>query len=136
MTMDSMPTFAATRLPRFKRQRFGKPVLVLQARDLDIVRLAAAYRVLTSDDICALIPGSDQNLLRRLQKLYHAGYLDRPRTQRLRGNQSMVYALGQAGADLVRELTADRVLGAKNWAEKNRQLQHRYLEHALMISRF
>jgi hypothetical protein len=48
----------------------------------------------------------------------------------------MVYALGQQGAVLVSELTGNRLLGTKDWAEKNRQLQHRYLEHALMISRF
>lgn len=124
------------RRPRFRRHRFGKPPLVLQERDRAIVQLVAAYRVMTSEDIQALTPGSNQAILRRLQKLYHQGYLDRPRQQLLRGNGKMIYALGQEGARLLAELSGNDQLVVIDWSEKNRQLRIHHLEHALMVSRF
>jgi predicted transcriptional regulator len=122
------------RLSRFRRHRFTKPPLVLQDRDREIVRLVADYRVVSSEEIQALIEGSDQTILRRLQKLYHAGFLDRPRRQIGRGNSKLVYALGQRGAKLM----AEQIGGSPNrdWSEENRQLTAQFLEHALMVSRF
>jgi hypothetical protein len=124
-----------TRLPRFKRHRFRKPTFVLQERDREIIRLVADYRVITSEEIQALIDGSHQAILRRLQKLYHGGYLDRPRHQLLRGNSKMVYALGQRGAPLINQ-ESDGPAITVDWAEKNRQIGLRYLEHGLMVTRF
>jgi hypothetical protein len=46
----------------------------MQARDLAIAQLVAAYRVISSKEVTALIPGSNQVILRRQQALYHAGY--------------------------------------------------------------
>lgn len=123
-----------TRRPRFRRHRFGKPSFVLQERDREIVRIVFEHRVISSDDIQLLVAGSDQMVLRRLQKLFHSGYLDRPRSQRQRGNGPMVYAIGQKGAALLAAQSGQRP-GA-DWAEKNRQLGAQYLEHALMVSRF
>lgn len=125
-----------SRRPRFRRHRFGKPPLVLQDRDAEIVRLVADYRFVTSEEIQALVSGSDQTILRRLQKLFHGGYLDRPRNQRQRGNEKMVYALGQKGAELLARLANAGSVGKVDWLEKNRQVRVQYLEHALMVSRF
>lgn len=124
------------RRPRFRRHRFGKPPLVLQERDTEIVRLVADYRFLTSEQIQVLVDGSDQAILRRLQKLFHGGYLDRPRSQKQNGNGKMVYALAQKGADLIARLDGDGKPATIDWSEKNRQVRLRYLEHALMVSRF
>jgi DNA-binding PadR family transcriptional regulator len=109
--------------------------LVLQERDREIVRLVADYRFITSEEIQALIPGSDQTILRRLQKLYHAGYLDRPRSQQQRGNAKMIYALGQEGAHLLAKLRGNEYPKG-DWSEKNRQVRVQYLEHSIMVSRF
>lgn len=132
-TMELLPH--ETRRPRFRRHRFGKPPLVLQERDHEIIRLVADYRFITSEGIQVLIPGSDQTILRRLQKLYHGGYLDRPRSQQQRGNEKMIYALGQHGAHLLARLAGNEPPPI-DWSEKNRQVRVQYLEHALMISRF
>jgi hypothetical protein len=130
-----MSTNETQRLQRFVRQRFQKPALVLQPRDLEIIKLVAQHRVISSDDLQLLVAGSNQVLLRRLQKLFHHGYLDRPRSQRQPGNVGrMVYALGQKGADLLTTETGERP--SVDWSEKNRQLGAAYLEHALMASRF
>lgn len=122
------------RLRRFVRHRYKKLPLVMTARDYEIIELVAAHRFIASDDIQLLVSGSDQTILRRLQKLFHHGYLDRPRIQRIQGNQPFVYALGQRGADLIATRTGRRILG--NWSEKNRQVRAMYLDHGLMISRF
>src|SRR5688500_343892 len=99
------PTNVSPRRRRFRRHRFGKPSIVLQKRDRAIIQLVADYRLLTSEELRLLIPGSDQAILRRLQKLFHLGYLDRPRYQQLRGNGKMIYALGQEGARLIARLS-------------------------------
>jgi hypothetical protein len=53
---------------------------------------------LRSHQIIALIGGSAQNLSRRLQWLFHHGYLERPRAQlqyyERSGSQTIAYGLG------------------------------------------
>jgi len=122
------------RLPRFVRHRFRKPGFVLQPRDREIIRIIAQHRLIASNDICLLVGSSEQGILRRLQKLFHHGFVDRPRVQRHFGNAPLVYALGQRGADVLAE-EAGRKPSA-DWSEKNRSLQAPYLDHALMISHF
>lgn len=120
------------RRPRYRRDRCQRPPFVLQDRDRDIVRLVADFRLTSSDQIQALIPGSPQRLLRRLQCLYHAGYLERPPDQRYRGNGKMVYALGPVGAQL---LVAEG-LHRKVDADQAGSISAYFIDHALMISRF
>lgn len=124
----------STRLPRYVRHRFGKPSFQMQDRDQEIVRLVSQCRVISSADIQLLSGGSDQAILRRLQRLFHHTFLDRPRSQRQIGNAPMVYALGQRGAELMAQETGQKPIA--DWSEKNRQLRTHYLEHGLMISRF
>jgi hypothetical protein len=124
------------RQPRFQRHRHRKPAMVLQERDTAIVRLVADYRIISSEEIQALIPGSHQSILRRLQKLYHAGYLDRPRHQKLLPNRRMIYALGQYGAQLLAQGKERDFVPPRDISERNRELKLGFLDHALMISRF
>jgi DNA-binding HxlR family transcriptional regulator len=121
------------RLPRYKRTADEELSLRLQGRDREILKLVHDYRFLSSRQIQRLMPGSDQVILRRLQKLFHLGYLDRVRTTS--NNEAMLYALGNKGAD---ELTLwygiDR--GRIDWTTKNREAGERYLHHICMIGRF
>jgi len=93
------------RAPRFKRRPKAVGRLALQERDIEIIRLVDEYRFLDSEQMCALVQGSKQVILRRLQKLFHHGYLDRPINQinPFLGYRKMVYALGDKGADLLAE---------------------------------
>lgn len=127
------PQTTPVRRHRFRRHRFGKPTFVLQERDREIMRLVSAHRFITSAEVQALIPGSGQAVLRRLQVLFHNGYLDRPRHQAGRGNAPMVYAIGVKGAELLAGCAGQRIA---DWSEKNRQAGLPYIEHTLMISRF
>ena len=53
----------------------------LTDRDKAILLAVSRYRFLTTSHILSLVPGSRQNIVRRLQRLYHAGFLDRPKAQ-------------------------------------------------------
>lgn len=120
------------KLPRFKRAQTQKPNLKLQQRDLDIIKAVYDYRFLSSEQIRALITGSDQTITRRLQKLYHNQYLDR-----LQGwlSQPIIYALGNKGAEaLTQYFDIDR--GKINWLKKNAEVKEYYKDHILMIAGF
>ena len=126
------------RAPKFKRKPQQVGGLRVQERDIEIIRLVYNYRFLNSDQIQALVNGSEQGILRRLQKLFHHGFLDRPLSQivyPLTGTQKMVYALGDKGADfLANEFGIDR--GEIKWNEKNKEVKDRHIQHTLMISNF
>src|ERR1017187_1986898 len=112
----------ASRLPRFKRAS-AVAAIELTERDRQIIRLVERFRFLRSSHICSLVPGSPQQLLRRLKLLYHHGFLERPRAQldyyHKGGSSHMVYGLGNKCAALLRR---DLVPGSGQvrWGEKNR----------------
>lgn len=125
---------SSVRLPRFQRSP-AIASLRLTDRDQDILRLVHRHRFLRSDHLTALLPGSAQQLLRRLQRLYHHGYLDRPTCQIDRyksGSSPMVYGIGNKGAGwLKREQGVPyRQL---DWGDKG-QVGRLFLDHALLVS--
>jgi hypothetical protein len=124
------------RLPRFKRVPPVAPIQLTE-RDQQIIRLIHRHRFLRSNQITALMGGNPQQLLRRLQLLFHHGYLERPRAQlqyyERGGSKSIAYGLGNKGGALLRQefgLIADAV----SWSEKNHAVGRVYLEHALLVS--
>lgn len=76
-------------------------------RDVDILAYLSRHRLLRSCDISELVAGSRQPVLRRLQLLFHHGYVDRPRSQieyfHRGGSRAFVYALTPRGNALLRE---------------------------------
>ncbi len=118
------------RLPRFKRV-VTVASFRLTERDHKIIRLVHRHRFLRSDQIIALIGGSAQNLSRRLQWLFHHGYLERPRAQlqyyERGGSQSIAYGLGNKSGSLLQ-------INPASWGEKNRAVGRMYLAHALLVS--
>jgi DNA-binding IclR family transcriptional regulator len=78
--------------------------MVLTPRDLEILRAVHRHRLLRSTHLVALLGGSRQTTLRRLQLLFHHGYLDRLPIQLdwyARGSEPLVYALGKRGAEVL-----------------------------------
>jgi hypothetical protein len=124
------------RLPRFNRIPAVTP-LQLTERDRQIIRLIHRHRFLRSDQIVALIGGSQQQVLRRLQLLYHHGYLERPRAQiqyyERGGSKSIAYGLGNKGGALLK-LEFGIAVDSVSWSEKNHVIGRVYLEHALLVS--
>jgi hypothetical protein len=106
----------------------------LTKRDREIIRLVHRHRFLRSHQIVALIAGSSQQVLRRLQLLYHHGYLDRPRAQleyyERGGTRPMVYGLSNKGGKLLKQELG--VTGS--WSEKNQDIGRMFLEHAILVS--
>ena len=125
-----------SRLPRYRRAE-RQDNFVVTGRDLDIMEIVEAHRLTTSAHIQALVDGSDQAILRRLQILYHAGYLDRITPQRMygTGSQKMIYAITNKGFRTLQ--AAGRIAGASktDWNDKNRRIQELAVQHTLLISR-
>lgn len=136
MTIAPDPT-PQKRKPRFRRVRTRH--FELTERDLRIIRAVYKYRLLTSEHIVTLLnEGSRQNILRRLQLLFHNRYLDRPLIQvadyyREARAAPMVYALGNRGRELMAE-ALDMPLGTVDWSEKNRNIRPTFYRHTLMVS--
>lgn len=124
------------RLPRFQR---GSAVssITLTDRDHHILRLVHRHRFLRSSHLTALVGGGPQPLLRRLQLLFHHGFLERPRAQlqyyERTGSRPLVYGLGSKSGKLLKA-----ELGASHrpfrWNDKNRTIGRLFLEHALLVS--
>src|SRR5665213_199395 len=124
------------RLPRFKRAATVAPIQLTE-RDRAIIRLIHRHRFLRSHHIAALLGGSEQQIVRRLQLLFHHGYLERPRAQikfvERGGSQPLTYGLGNKGGVLLRR-ELGIALDSAAWSEKNHVVGRVFLEHALLVS--
>ena len=126
----------STRLPRFKRASSLAPI-ELTERDLRIIQLVYKHRFLRSSQIVALLEDCAQPVIRRLQLLYHHGYLERPRSQldyyHRGGSRAIVYGLGNKGAAVLNQ-EFESGISHLRWGEKNRAVARPYLEHVLLVS--
>jgi hypothetical protein len=89
----------------------------------------------------ALFPGSsEQQVLRRLQVLYHSGHLSRPKAQvdtykAGSGSRPIVYTLGNRGIDLLAAKFGFR-RASVDWTAKSRTAVRGEIAHALEITEF
>jgi hypothetical protein len=147
--------------PRFRRAPVEeRPAFRLTDRDRELLKIIFDYRFLTADMLQDLAPTVDlterqqaalerliearkanasgppqrtkREILRRLQMLYHHGYVQR---KKLSDRDPIVYSLGNLGAD---ELTIIHGYDRKeiDWTTKNRESTERYMQHGLLVSRF
>ena len=136
--METAVVSSPTRLPRFRRAS-EPPAFRLTDDDVLIVRQIARYRFLRSTHIAALIGRSLDRTNDRLAKLFHAGYLDRPRAQLdyypTAGSAPIAYALADRGARL---LAGRYGIAFSNleWSRKNREVGRPFIEHQLEITDF
>src|SRR5438093_1091714 len=104
--MHDVPNAKRTRQPRFRRAADPPPFRVTD-QDVEIVHRIARHRFLRSTHIAALFSRSLDRTNDRLCRLFHAGYIDRPRAQldyyATSGSTPMVYALAERGAELLIE---------------------------------
>ncbi len=126
------------RRPRFRRAA-EPPAFRLTDDDVAIVRLLAHHRFLRSTHIAALLTRSLDRINDRLLRLFHAGYVDRPRAQLdfypTSGSAPMAYALADRGARLL--IARDGIDFANvEWSRKNRRAGRPFIEHQLAIMDF
>ena len=126
------------RLPRFRRAAEA-PAFRLTDDDVVIIRLLAQHRFLRSTHIAALVGRSVDRANDRLSKLFHGGYVDRPRAQLeykpTRGSGPMVYAIADKGARLLRD-NEGAAAAYSEWNRKNREAGRPFIEHQLEIMDF
>jgi hypothetical protein len=81
--------------------------------------------------------GSEQQVVRRLQALFHHEYLERPRAQiqyyERGGSRAIVYGLGSKGGAVLRQELGIAV-DSDSWSEKNHAVGRVYLEHTLFVA--
>jgi hypothetical protein len=109
-------------LPRFARAKAShRPRIALQDRDLELHRTVSNYRLISTPQLLRLFEDESRDgIYRRLQGLFHHGYLDRIGTN---PNASLVYGLGRRGAEIL------EVPHRKDVADP-------YVAHQLMIGDF
>jgi DNA-binding Lrp family transcriptional regulator len=127
-----------TRRPRFRRAS-EPPAFRLTEDDVGIVRLLARHRFLRSTHIASLVGRSLDRTNYRLNRLFHAGYIDRPRAQLdyypTAGSAPIAYALADRGARLL--IQCDGVDFANvEWSRKNREAGRPFIEHQLEVMDF
>lgn len=129
-----MPS-SSPRLARFRRI-LDLPRIRLTPRDQETIRHVFQHRFLRSAHLRSLLPGSGQHLLRRLQRLYHHGYLDRPRAQIERytaGSKAMVYGVGPKGIRFLEDkfgIPRRKV----DWTARHRSVTRYFLDHTLAVA--
>src|SRR5437870_2392734 len=136
--MDVAAVGAQTRRPRFRRAA-EPPPFRLTDDDVEIVRVVARHRLIRSTHIAALIGRSLDRTNDRLMRLFHAGYLDRPRAQLDRfpssGSAHFIYALADEGMRLLREEDGVECRSTE-WSRKNREAGRPFIEHQIEIVNF
>lgn len=133
------------RLPRFERRPRAIPGFEVTERDEACLQIIARNRFITSAQIIALImvmfPGSsEQQILRRLHRLYHAGFVARPKAQvdvykAGGGARPIVYAIGNKGIDHLAAKFGFR-RASVDWTAKARTAVRGEIDHALEITEF
>jgi hypothetical protein len=127
------------RLPRFKRDPEAAGSFRITARDIEILRHIAEHRFIRSGCLVRLVGGSRQQLLRRLNLLYHHGYLERPRAQldyyHEGGSKDLVYGLASRGAGRLRR-DLNMAFHRMDWLTRKKGGHRLFLEHTLMVSDF
>jgi hypothetical protein len=114
------------------------PAFRLTEDDVQIIVLLARHRFLRSTHIAPLVGRSLDRTNDRLLRLFHAGYVDRPRAQLdyfpTSGSAPMVYALADRGARLLNERGIE--FANTEWSRKNGEAGRPFIEHQLEIVDF
>src|ERR671932_1935645 len=133
--METVPVQQSVRRPRFRRAAEPPPFRLTQD-DVEIVRIVARYRLIRSTHIAALVGRSLDRTNDRLLRLFHAGYIDRPRAQLdyypTFGSAPMIYALADRGARLLRDWDGAEFRNPE-WSRKNREAGRPFKEHKIAI---
>lgn len=127
---------------KYQRLPVGeRPGIKIMPADIEIMRHIFRYRVLESDVLYRLMPHrSEQMISRRLHKLFHNEYIDRPLAQRganklTPGSSNIAHTIDNLGArEIQPHLPFD--ISPSRWKQKNLKLTPYSIDHTLDITRF
>ena len=121
------------RKKRFERSSDHVAHMRLTPRDVAIIRHVSRHRFLNSKQIIELV-GESPRVVRRLELLFHCGYLDRPKAQLVyygkAGSEPLVYALARKGAQILAE-TDHESTEAYRWTLKNKRVGQLHVQHTV-----
>ena len=119
--------------------RRNRPPFVSPATTCTSCASSPEHRFLKSTHIAALVGRSLDRTNDRLLRLFHAGYIDRPRAQLdyypTAGSSPIAYALADRGARLLIERDGIEFANVE-WSRKNRKAGRPFIEHQLEIVDF
>ena len=124
------------RLPKDER-----PGVKIQPLDIELMLLIYRHRLIESDALFSLFPNrSEQTIRRRLWKLFHNEYIDRPLAQRggnstTPGSENLTYAIDTLGARQIQPHVPFDI-ASHRWRQKNAELTVVGVDHVLDISKF
>jgi len=98
-------------------------------RDIYIIRLLDHFRLLTTTQIVSLLGAHPQAIYRRLSKLVQNGYIYR---ERYHSRRPYINAIGNAGADLLRERYGIRRRRI-DYTQANRKLTDGFIDHTILV---
>src|SRR5581483_10346506 len=138
LIMAVLSTAQTTRRPRFHRAS-EPPAFRVTEGDIEIVRQLARHRFLRSTHIAALVNRSLDRTNDRLERLYHAGYIDRRRAQLdyywKSGSAPLIYGLADRGVRLLTEQDGTSFANPE-WSRKNCEAGRPFIEHQIAIADF
>ena len=124
-------------IPRYKKFERTKtwPKFRIIETDLKILQDLADYRFLDSSHILTLnreVP--TRTIQRRLQLLFHTGFVERPiyQSSSYQEPRHFIYTLGKKGAELL--FSGEGI--KTDWSQKSKTVKPLFLQHSLMISDF
>jgi hypothetical protein len=108
------------------------PPLDLTERQRTAIRIVYAYGRITTDQLVALMPGSQQKNRRILRNLYRHRYVNR---KKISNNDPILYSPAKRGAD---EIAVEHQLAPSGveWTTKNRELKPSSIPHTRGINTF
>lgn len=118
---------------KFERSK-TPPKFRIGSDEVRLLELLADYRFLDTRQILALRKDlSERTIKRKLQYLYQAGFIDRPKQQFLyfKASNYLVYSIAKRGANLLSQEKGIHIKTAKA-----KEIGASFLKHALMISEF
>jgi hypothetical protein len=126
---------SAPRRSRFSRTPELSP-MILQDRDVEILKTLYDYRFLTTTQTADLFFNSKSKALRRLRQLYDNGFVARIFRPVVVGSAEIIYCLDNHGVNvLAQSLGVDRE--EIDWSRRSfTRLKSLFLDHALEVNQF
>jgi hypothetical protein len=110
--------------------------MILQDRDVEILKTLYDYRFLTTTQIADLFFGAKSKALRRLRQLYDNGFVMRIFRPVVVGSAEIIYCLDSRGVNvLAQRLGVDRE--EIDWSRRSfTRVKSLFLDHALEVNQF